>query len=165
MVSVINAHPTTRLRRAPIATAVAATLRGEKIRRAEVTVVLVSDGELLRMNREFLRHDYFTDVITFPIENDPMEGEIYISIDRAREQAAQYGVGVYHEVCRLAIHGTLHLAGHDDATFEERAAMSALEDRYLATLKPPSSGSGSDSGSGPKNKPLPKKSITHAKGR
>jgi len=157
MVSVINAHPTTRLRHAPIATAVQQALRGENIRRSEVTVVLVSDAELLRMNREFLQHDYFTDVITFPIESEPLEGEIYISLDRARDQAAQYGVGVYDEVCRLAIHGALHLAGHDDATPEERAAMSTLEDRYLATLE--------NFGSSHKTKALPKKNITHAKGR
>lgn len=157
MVSIVNAHPTTRLRRAPITQAVEQTLRGEKIRHAEITVVLVSDAELLRMNREFLQHDYFTDVITFPMESKPLEGEIYISVDRAREQASQYNVGMYDEICRLAIHGTLHLAGHDDATAETRAAMSVLEDRYLARLKHPSSGQ--------KAKTLPKKNITHTKGR
>lgn len=157
MVSIVNAHPSTRLRHVPIIKAVEQTLRGEKIRHAEITVVLVSDQELLRMNREFLQHDYFTDVITFPIESKPLEGEIYISVDRAREQAAQYKVGIYNEVCRLAIHGTLHLAGHTDATAEERAAMSALEDRYLARLKHPSSSQ--------KVKTLPKKNITHTKGR
>ena len=157
MVSIINAHPRTRLRRAPIPEAVQQALRGERIRRAEVTVVLVSDQELLQMNRQFLQHDYLTDVITFPIEEDPLEGEIYISIDRAREQAMDYGVGVHDEVCRLAIHGTLHLAGHDDATPQERAAMGALEDRYLAAL--------ARLGSSQKNKALPKKNITHIKGR
>jgi rRNA maturation RNase YbeY len=156
MIAVVNAHPTTRLRRAPIATAVEQTLRGEKIRRWDITVVLVSDAELLRMNREFLQHDYFTDVITFPMESEPLEGEIYISVDRAREQAAQYGVGVYDEVCRLAIHGALHLAGHDDATPQERAAMSVLEDRYLATLH--------QAQGNRKKRASPKKTLTHTKG-
>ncbi len=84
------------------------------------------------MNREFLQHDYYTDVITFPLEEKPLEGEIYISVDRAREQAAEHNVGVYHEVRRLAIHGTLHLLGHDDATTQEREEMRSLENHFLA---------------------------------
>jgi probable rRNA maturation factor len=130
-VTVINAHPTTRLRHAPISTSVEQVLKGEKIKRAEINVVLVSDQELLEMNRQHLQHDYFTDVITFPLEASPLEGEIYISIDRAREQAGEYGVGLYVEVRRLAIHGTLHLTGYDDRTTEERQRMRDLEDRYL----------------------------------
>jgi probable rRNA maturation factor len=131
VVEVANAHPTTRLRREPIAEAVRAALRGEKVRSAAVGVVLVSDEELLEMNRRFLDHDYYTDVITFSIEPKPLEGEIYISVDRAREQAAEHGVGLYDEVRRLAIHGALHLAGYDDATDEERERMRRREDRYL----------------------------------
>jgi len=130
-IDVINAHPRTRLRRAPIAGGVERALRGEKVRRAEVNVILVDDEELLRMNREHLGHDYYTDVITFTLEEKPLEGEIYISVDRAREQAREYGVGLYEEVKRLAIHGALHLAGYDDATDEQRGRMKALEDRYL----------------------------------
>jgi rRNA maturation RNase YbeY len=132
-VTVINAHPTTRLRRAPISSSVEQVLKGERIRQADINVVLVSDQELLEMNREHLQHDYFTDVITFPLEASPLEGEIYISIDRAREQAGEYGVGLYDEVRRLAIHGALHLAGYDDRTVEERQRMSLLEDRYLGS--------------------------------
>ncbi len=130
-IDVINAHPRTRLRRAPIAGGVERALRGEKVRRAEVNVILVDDEELLRMNREHLGHDYYTDVITFTLEEKPLEGEIYISVDRAREQAREYGVGLYEEVKRLAIHGVLHLAGYDDASDEQRGRMKALEDRYL----------------------------------
>jgi rRNA maturation RNase YbeY len=131
-IEVINAHPRTRLRRSEIADGVARALNGEKVPRAQVNVVLVSDEELLQMNRTHLEHDYYTDVITFTLEEEPLEGEIYISVDRAREQAAEYGVGLYEEVRRLAIHGALHLAGHNDATEGEREAMRRLEDRYLA---------------------------------
>lgn len=130
-ISVINAHPRTRLRRAVIAAGVEHTLRREGVKRAEVSVILVSDDELLEMNRAHLAHDYYTDVITFKLEEEPLEGEIYISVDRAREQAGEYGVGVYDEVRRLAIHGALHLCGYDDATDAEREAMRRLEDRYL----------------------------------
>lgn len=131
MTTVFNAHPRTRLRRAIFAEAVDAVMRGEKVTRAEVGVVLVDDEMLLDMNREHLGHDYYTDVITFTIETQPLEGEIYISIDRAREQAREYRVGLYNEVCRLAIHGALHLAGYDDATPEQREAMRLREDYYL----------------------------------
>ncbi len=131
-IEVINAHPRTRLRRSEIADGVARALAGENITAAEVNVVLVSDEELLEMNRAHLHHDYYTDVITFTLEQKPLEGEIYISLDRAREQAAEYGVGLYEEIKRLAIHGALHLAGYNDATDADREAMRRLEDRYLA---------------------------------
>lgn len=130
-VTVTNAHPKTRLQHAPVVHSVEVTLRGNRVRTAEISVILVSDEELLGMNREFLNHDYYTDVITFPLEEKPLEGEIYISVDRAREQAAEHGVGVYHEVRRLAIHGTLHLLGYDDATPEERETMRTQENRFL----------------------------------
>ena len=70
-VEVINAHPKARLRKSGIAAGVERALRGEKIRSAQVNVILVDDEELLRMNREHLRHDYYTDVITFTIEEKP----------------------------------------------------------------------------------------------
>lgn len=130
-VTVINAHGRTRLRRDPIRESVERVLRSYRRRSASVTVILVDDEELLRMNREFLDHDYYTDVITFPLEENPLEGEIYISLDRAREQGKEHGVTLYHEVRRLAVHGTLHLLGHDDATEEERLEMRRLEDKYL----------------------------------
>ncbi len=131
-IEVINAHPRVRLRKAEIAGSVARALGGEGIAEAQINVVLVSDEELLQMNRTHLEHDYYTDVITFTLEDKPLEGEIYISVDRAREQADEYGVGLYDEIKRLAIHGSLHLAGHNDATQQQREAMRRLEDRYLA---------------------------------
>lgn len=131
-IAVINAHPRTRLRRTEIVARVEDTLRREGVPQAQVNVIFVSDDELLEMNREHLQHDYFTDVITFKLEDDPLEGEIYISLDRAREQASEYGIGLYDEVKRLAIHGALHLCGYDDATDAEREEMRRLEDRYLS---------------------------------
>jgi probable rRNA maturation factor len=131
-VTVINAHPRTRLRREEIARKVAQVLRGEKVGTAQVNIVLVSDDDLLEMNRTHLAHDYYTDVITFTLEEKPLEGEIYISIDRARDQASEYGVGLYEEIQRLAIHGALHLAGYNDANSAEREEMRRLEDRYLS---------------------------------
>lgn len=130
-VTVINAHGRTRLRRDSIRDSAERVLRSYRRRTASISIILVDDEELLRINREFLEHDYYTDVITFPLEENPLEGEIYISVDRARVQAKEYGVTLYNEVCRLAIHGTLHLLGHDDHTEEERLEMRRLEDRFL----------------------------------
>lgn len=133
-IQVFNAHPRTRLRREPIAGSVNDVLRGEKVGLATINVVLVSDPELLRMNREHLGHDYLTDVITFVIDERPLEAEIYISVDRAREQAFDHGIGLYQEIQRLAIHGALHLAGYDDATDVERKRMHQLENHYLGIV-------------------------------
>jgi rRNA maturation RNase YbeY len=116
--------------------AIERVLRGEKwrkkpIKSASVSVILVDDPTIHAMNKEFLQHDYPTDIITFPLEEDTIDGELYISLDTAARQAAEYGVSFTNELMRLAVHGTLHLVGYDDATDEERKEMSRLEDRYI----------------------------------
>jgi rRNA maturation RNase YbeY len=130
-VEVINAHATIRVPRAPIIDAVERALAGERVNGGSVSIVLVDDDALLELNRTHLAHDYYTDVITFGLEADPLEGEIYISVDRAREQAREVGDTLGRELRRLAIHGALHLAGYDDATDAERRRMTELEDHYL----------------------------------
>jgi probable rRNA maturation factor len=109
-------------------------LRGEKAKEASVSVVIVDDARIHAMNKEFLQHDYPTDIITFPLDDDTIDGEMYISIDTAERQAEEYNVSLTNELMRLAAHGTLHLVGYDDASTEERAQMSLLEDKYI-TLK------------------------------
>jgi probable rRNA maturation factor len=111
-------------------------LRGEQWRKkpiesATVSVILVDDAKIHVMNNEFLQHDYPTDIITFPLEEDCIDGELYISLDTATKQAADYGVSLTNELMRLAAHGTLHLVGYDDATEAEREEMSRLEDYYI----------------------------------
>ncbi len=122
--------------RAKMQHAIEQVLRGEKwrkqpIKSASVSVILVDDAKIHAMNKEFLHHDYPTDIITFPLEEDTIDGELYISLDTAARQAAEYGVSFTNELMRLAVHGTLHLVGYDDATDEERKEMSRLEDRYI----------------------------------
>jgi len=130
-VIVINAHSSSRLRHQPFIDAVAGVLSFAGVERGEIRIVFVDEKELLRLNRDFLGHDYDTDVITFPLESDPLEAEIYISVEMARRQAGEEGVSFYDEARRLAIHGTLHLVGYDDGTTEEREQMRRLEDRFL----------------------------------
>lgn len=133
-ITIFNAHPRTRLQHRRICDAVHVALHGERVTSITLNIVLVSDDELLAMNRQYLSHDYFTDVISFTLEVEPLEGEIYISVDRAREQAAEHRVPLYHEVMRLAIHGALHIVGYDDTTEDEREQMRSLENRYLAQV-------------------------------
>lgn len=98
-----------------------------------VSFVLMTDKELLRYNREFLRHDDLTDVITFPAEsNNGVSGDVLMSYDRIRENAGIFGVSAQHELRRVMVHGLLHLLGHTDRTKAQRAGMQALEDKYLA---------------------------------
>ncbi len=107
-------------------------LKREGKKQAAITVILVSDAAIRRLNKEFLRHDYATDILTFPLDDSGIEAEFYISVDTARLQAREYRVSIREELARLAIHGTLHLCGYDDATEILRNEMKIKEDRYLA---------------------------------
>lgn len=106
-----------------------------------VTYVLMDDNALLHYNRTFLQHDEFTDVITFPVEsNNGVAGDILISYDRIRENAAAFGVSAQHELHRVMVHGLLHLLGHSDKSKAKREAMRQLEDKYLVKLAHPEGG-------------------------
>lgn len=85
------------------------------------------------INRQFLAHDYPTDVIAFEYDDgeDEKWGEIYINIQKAREQANEYGVSYENELVRLIIHGLLHLSGYDDQDDASRAAMKQREDELV----------------------------------
>ena len=83
----------------------------EGCRAQDVSVVFVSNPEIRRLNRRFLSHNRFTDVISFPV-SDEFLGEIYVSRDQARRQAAEYGVAFREELLRLVLHGMLHLLGY-----------------------------------------------------
>ena len=119
---------------------VSAWIRGTIVSEAcvleQLNIVFCSDDYLLQMNREYLQHDYFTDIITFNQSDSPqrMEGDIFISIDRIRENAKLYSVSLMHELHRVIIHGVLHLAGYTDDTSEKRQEMREKESFYLARL-------------------------------
>lgn len=104
---------------------------------AVVSVIFVGDEKILDLNKRYLRHNYITDVISFPLETqaEDIEGEIYIGIEQAARQAREFGVSLNNEVSRLVIHGILHLLGYDDATPDKKSVMSDKEDRYLRELQ------------------------------
>lgn len=130
-VDVTNATSSRYRGKAAMIASVTKALRAQKVKHASVDIILLDDRSIRTLNRQYLKHDRATDVITFPMEDSPLYGEIYISLDTARQQAADYGVTLTNELCRLAVHGALHLCGFDDATDEERAIMHRLENRYI----------------------------------
>lgn len=131
-IDVINAHPRRRLAKRPIRRAVRRVLRGERRRRGNVSIVCVDSRYCRRINKKFLGHDVVTDVLSFPLaEGETLEGEVYINLDRARQQADRYCVSFMNEVTRLVVHGVLHLVGYDDAKTSDRRRMKAREDEHV----------------------------------
>ncbi|MEZ4696363.1 MAG: rRNA maturation RNase YbeY [Rhodothermales bacterium] len=103
---------------------------------ASVGIVLANRGAVHRLNKEFLSHDYPTDVISFRLtDSPPHEGEVYVDLDTANERYAEFGSTFEIEALRYVIHGTLHLTGMDDSLPELREAMRIAEDEILASLK------------------------------
>ena len=114
-----------------------AVCAGEGVEVESLGVILGDHALVHELNREWLGHDYETDVVSFVLDEDAqaagrIDGEVYVDLDTAAERAPEFGVTPAHEALRYVAHGVLHLCGHDDATDAQRAAMRALEDRYLA---------------------------------
>ena len=91
----------------------------------------MDDNALRLMKKEYFNQDLYTDVIAFNIEEDPFEGEIYISHQRVKENAEKYKQSFHRELKRVIIHGALHLCGYDDQTSEEKSVMTSMEENYL----------------------------------
>ncbi|MCW3088918.1 MAG: ybeY [Sediminibacterium sp.] len=107
--------------------------RKEKKRLASITYVFCSDQFLLQMNRDFLDHDYYTDIITFGLSDKghPIEAEVYISLDRVKDNARIHGATYREETLRVILHGALHLCGYGDKKKREITIMREKEDYYL----------------------------------
>ena len=104
---------------------------GKKV--GEIAYIFVDDEEILRVNREYLQHDYYTDIITFDYtEGDTISGDLFISLDTVRTNAEQYGKPYEEELHRVIIHGILHLCGINDKGPGEREIMEKNEDEALA---------------------------------
>jgi probable rRNA maturation factor len=96
--------------------------------------IFCSDDYLLEMNKFFLAHDFYTDIITFEHsqEDSIISGDVFISADRARANAFEFKVSFAEEIKRLIIHGILHLVGYNDGAAEEKLTMRKKEDYYLS---------------------------------
>ncbi len=109
---------------------------GEGFAIVALSIVLADHGAVRALNRDWLGHDYDTDVVSFPLDDESpgrreIDGEVYVDLDTAVERAPEFGVPFEQEALRYVVHGVLHLMAHDDATEEARSAMRLLEDRYL----------------------------------
>ena len=111
-------------------------LKIEGIKFKKIVYIFTTDESLLKLNQHFLNHDTLTDILTFTLSSDgsPISSEIYISIDRVKENASIFKVSVYTELYRVMIHGILHLCGYSDHTAKLKAEMRKKEDFYLSKI-------------------------------
>ena len=100
----------------------------------ELNYIFCSDDYLLKINQDYLDHDYYTDIITFPYSYQPIKSDIYISVDRVKENAIKHQVPYIVELYRVMVHGLLHMAGYDDHSDEDVKVMRQKEDDYLSIL-------------------------------
>lgn len=112
------------------------TIESEGKFMGDISFIFCSDDYLLDVNRKFLQHDYFTDIITFDyVENNKISGDIFISIDRVKENAANFSKTFENELYRILIHGILHLLGYMDKKIRDKELMTQKEDFYLSRLE------------------------------
>lgn len=105
----------------------------EKKKVLGINYIFCTDKRVLEINRQFLQHDYYTDIITFELSvpGTPVEAEVYISVDRVKDNARQVGAPYYKELHRVIFHGVLHLCGYKDKTAAQEQEMRRREDYYL----------------------------------
>ncbi len=98
----------------------------------DISYIFCSDDYLLEINKQYLNHDYYTDVITFDYcENGIISGDIFISVDTIKSNAQEYSVTFEKELQRVMIHGVLHLVGYKDKQDDDQKVMRSKEDEYL----------------------------------
>ena len=101
----------------------------------DLTIILCTDDYLLNINRQHLNHDYYTDIITFDYtENQLVSGDLFISVDRVKDNALDFKVSFDHEIHRVIIHGFLHLCGYLDKSKEDAALMRSKENQALSLI-------------------------------
>lgn len=131
-VTVTNAHRRYRINRKKTGDYVRRVLTQERKTEGEISVVFIEGARMRRLNRSYLGHDYATDVIAFHLSDcGRTDGEIYVNVDRAREQAGRYGVPFGEEIARLVVHGALHLTGHNDVERTSARRMKEAEDSHV----------------------------------
>jgi rRNA maturation RNase YbeY len=109
-----------------------AALKAEDVNQYKLHFYLIDDESLLNINRQFLQHDYYTDIITFDYSiPNIIVGEIYISTTRVKENATELKIELKNELLRIMAHGTLHLLGYKDKSKTEKKKMTEAENRWL----------------------------------
>ena len=113
---------------------IASIFKKEGVQLLSLNYIFCSDDYLLDINRQFLNHDYYTDIITFDISEKgmPVNGEIYISVDRVVDNANRLTQSIKHELHRVLFHGVIHLCGYSDKSVKEKMTMRKKEEEYLS---------------------------------
>ena len=110
-------------------------LSSENIKSGEISIIFASDKLLTELKKKYFNENYYTDVIAFRLDNknnnNNIDGEIYISLPRAKENANLFNEPYQKEIARLIIHGCLHLIGFNDKSIDEKNMMTKMEDRFL----------------------------------
>ena len=108
-------------------------LKREQTQATEIRVIFCTDDQLLEINRQFLNHDYYTDIITFNLsaKREPVNAELYLSIDRIKDNAQSANTTFKRELHRVIFHGVLHLCGYNDKSSQQIKKMREREDHYL----------------------------------
>jgi probable rRNA maturation factor len=104
------------------------TVTSESKKTGDINIIFCSDEYLLEVNKQYLNHDYYTDIITFNYNTDKVNGDLFISLDRVADNANQNNVPRETELLRVIIHGVLHLLGYNDKTPKEEKIIRAKED-------------------------------------
>jgi len=132
-VEIINIYPELFLLRPPVENLVNFLASKETKRVKKITIIVTEDEVLNDLKKQYFGEDYLTDTISFNFnkENEPVEGEIYLSIDRIKENAKEYNETFERELVRVLIHSLLHLFGYNDQTDVDRKQMEALQNFYL----------------------------------
>lgn len=115
------------------------TIESKKRKAGEINFIFCSDAYLLSINQQYLKHDTYTDIITFDYTKEekekPLSGDIFISVERVKENAETFSKTVENELHRVIIHGILHLAGYKDKTKADKEEMTKQENLYLKKRK------------------------------
>ncbi|MFO7754582.1 MAG: rRNA maturation RNase YbeY [Bacteroidales bacterium] len=111
-------------------------IRMEEKEPGDLSFIFIDDKEILKINREFLKHDYYTDVIAFDYHRgNIIEGEVFLSIDTIRRNSALFSKSLKDEILRVMVHAALHLVGYNDDDKKRKDIMREAEDKYLGIFK------------------------------
>jgi len=125
---------TSLLKRQQLKSFIKDIFKNEKKKARSLNYIFCSDQYLLEINKTYLGHNYFTDIITFDLTepgSKTIEGEIYISIDTVKDNAKRFKTTISKELYRVIFHGVLHLCGYDDKTITDKSQMTEKENYYL----------------------------------
>jgi probable rRNA maturation factor len=124
--------------RGKLKTFIISMFRRERRSFESLDIIFCDDEQVLSLNKRFLKHDYYTDILSFPLSKpgQPLQGEIYISIDRVKDNAGNLGSSFKMELHRVIFHGILHFCGYKDKSAPDIRRMRELEEKWLKAYKP-----------------------------